>query len=593
MVFRVDDGVHGIELWITDGTPRGTRMIRDLCPGLCSGASYSEPLVIGARACFSGNSGSVAKPCVGAWVTDGTAQGTRLVYNPLPGGCQFFAPLHWRAAGGQAFFVLQDLGFSTPHLWRTDGTLQGTVQVTNLPHGGVSIDRFQGTDLGGSLLFTAEDPSFGAEPWISDGSPQGTRLLADLSLVDVGGSRPHDLQRAGGRVFFLADDGFHGAGGLWVSDGTEAGTRFVLDLLPGEDPFSPPNLLRGVETGGLLYFLLTGGPRPILWRSDGSPDGTVELSSEDLDILPSLVAVGSRVFFSAVDPLHGQELWTTDGTVEGTRLVADLEPGAAGSVPHGSTAFRGRLYFVATTTGTGEELWSTDGTVGGTKLVRDLNQLSPAGSEPRILGEHAGRLYFTAIDPQLGRVWWSTDGTAAGTTRRELGDPPLVLSLISAGSRFFFWSITSGAGHGLWVSDGTAAGTQRLSDVLVSDGLESARPVAFNGQLFFTGTSRRVLWKSDGTAAGTRPLLTREGEEIRSPSYFQSFAGSLFFTTFERGELFQSDGTPTGTFKLLQLQRVRIPFSPLDFELAATGPRLFFPNWDPENGSELWALEAE
>jgi len=38
MVFVADDGPHGVEPWVTDGTARGTVLLRDVCPGACSGA---------------------------------------------------------------------------------------------------------------------------------------------------------------------------------------------------------------------------------------------------------------------------------------------------------------------------------------------------------------------------------------------------------------------------------------------------------------------------------------------------------------------------------------------------------------------------
>ena len=41
----------------------------------------------------------------------------------------------------------------------------------------------------------------------------------------------------------------------------------------------------------------------------------------------SFVRVGGEVFFAADDGLHGQVLWRTDGTVEGTTLVKDITPG--------------------------------------------------------------------------------------------------------------------------------------------------------------------------------------------------------------------------------------------------------------------------
>ena len=42
----------------------------------------------------------------------------------------------------------------------------------------------------------------------------------------------------------------------------------------------------------------------------------------------TLVKAGERVFFCANDGEHGRELWVSDGTAAGTRLVKDIRPGA-------------------------------------------------------------------------------------------------------------------------------------------------------------------------------------------------------------------------------------------------------------------------
>jgi ELWxxDGT repeat protein len=603
-LFRADDGPHGAELWTTDGTPKGTRMIQDLCPGTCWGVGFSDPVALGGRAFFTGSDGLHGYE---PWSTDGTAAGTRMIRD-LCSGEICSSPVQWKAGKGKVFFVRQnDTGPFVPQLWSTDGTSTGTVRLTSYAWSGVSTDNLHSTLLNGSLLFTAGDPAYGSEPWMSDGTPQGTRLAADINVTNVGGSSPRDLKSAGGKTYFLARDGQHDSDALWVSDGTEAGTSFLLEPFAGE-PFGPssrPYLAAAAEAGGRA-FLIIGVPALFpgnldlfsLWRSDGTPGGTVRLTPESVQInwFEPMAVVGNQVFFVARDEIHDEELWVSDGTPEGTRMVVDLQaanPDYPGSYPSNLEAFQGRLYFSATVGQADRELWSSDGTPGGTVLVKDLWPLY--GSEPRLLAEHAGRLYFTAFDEQ-GQKLWSTDGTAAGTLPVDLTAGPENLVpgfMVSAGSRFFLWGGTyapngpANSDYGLWVSDGTAAGTRRLGDGAIEDPREIARPIVFNGEVYFGSTSG-VLWKSDGTAAGTQRLLTREGHEIRYPLSFRAFAGRLYFTTYHGQGLYESDGTQAGTRQLLHLIG---PANVNLFELAPAGSRLLFQNWDRDHGFELWGLE--
>src|SRR5207244_9188062 len=96
--------------------------------------------------------------------------------------------------------------------------------------------------------------------------------------------------------------------------------------------------------------------------------------------LPSdstLTYANSLIFFKADDRFdqNGVELWKTDGSVLGTNLLKDINPGhffagptliAQGSNPQNLTNVNGRLFFTATdftsANPTGTELWKSDGT---------------------------------------------------------------------------------------------------------------------------------------------------------------------------------------------------------------------------------------
>ena len=111
------------------------------------------------------------------------------------------------------------------------------------------------------------------------------------------------------------------------------------------------------------------------------------------------------VVFSADDGAHGRELWRTDGTAEGTQLLADLVPGLVGSEPDLIESVGRMAYFTASSVLGRREVWRTDGTAKGTRSI--------AGLEGRAGGTHRAR-------GTRGRP--AADRLPAARRRRRLGD---------------------------------------------------------------------------------------------------------------------------------------------------------------------------
>ena len=67
--------------------------------------------------------------------------------------------------------------------------------------------------------------------------------------------------------------------------------------------------------------------------------------------------MNGALFFEANDGTHGYELWETDGTPTGTKLVKDIQPGAGSSTPSNLAVVGNTLFFSADDGMHGREPW--------------------------------------------------------------------------------------------------------------------------------------------------------------------------------------------------------------------------------------------
>ena len=572
-LFHADDGVHGFEPWVTDGTPAGTHLLLDICPGSCNSLAFFYHVQSAAGGAYFG----AQDPSRGfeLWITDGTAAGTRLVKDLCPGLCSG-SPFNFRTVNGKLVFTAHAPDRRSV-LWRTDGTPQGTVRITDLGAGS-SIDPIAVLSPG-TLIFSGSDAVHGTELWRTNGTAAGTALVKDIASDNLLGSQPASFMTAGGKAFFLASDAAHGRE-LWTSDATSQGTHLVKDLTPGPGPQSWPADPVSAEAGGKLFFLGFAKNAWGLWKSDGTTAGTILLTPPSQTIFGSLAAVGNTVFFAAPRDF-GQELWKSDGTVAGTVPV----PGTPLSELGELAPLHGRLLFFSNDFGE-PELWSSDGTAAGTFLVKNISGGVYVPSNPSHLTEHNGRFFFFADDSVHGPGLWRTDGTEAGTVlAADLAVGPSFTPhlLASTGTKLFILGANND-GEGLWTSDGTAAGTRRIFTWLGS-GDPQPKSAIFQGRLYFV--SQGTLWRSDGTAAGTGPFLDSAGQPFLNAGSLRALSHHLYFTAGRDPNLWQTDGTRAGT------RPVATPTTgsmQVLGDLFQVGTRLFFQGQDAAAGRELWAI---
>src|SRR5688572_16823185 len=149
-------------------------------------------------------------------------------------------------------------------------------------------------------------------------------------------------------------------------------------------------------------------------------EGWVVERVANLNVTPKVVAPGPGVdlagalLFAGHSLDTGTELWRSDGTPRGTVLLKDISPGPAGSIPSDLTVFNGRVYFIAGDGAGGPNLWASDGTPAGTVRFAKLGgapPVTPGTRTPGILTVHGKSLYFPAGGKAPGL--WKTDGTEA------------------------------------------------------------------------------------------------------------------------------------------------------------------------------------
>lgn len=466
LVFAGAESEQG--LWSTDGTTEGTVQLA-LSKRTDSSVFFSKEidwlLTSDNRAWMLLDDGVVGPEL---YVTDGTPAGTMRLTDDVPAPAQLKGTQLIPIAGGVALRVTEPTtGAGYPyHLWLSDGTRAGTHHV-KLESALYGLSNAQVHRVRDRVFFAYDTVAEGPELWVWNGVsaalipgqpgnsgsfPYDARVLGDKFLFAVGGSAPglyvveHNASTAtrisGARLDVTST--FIGQAGslmtfavtgtasdsLWATDGTAAGTRALktMEVDPSRGGF-------GVATlGGRLVFpgqAVRNGPLAP-WVTDGTPEGTKELLKTHSRDLRAPVVLDGVAWGIAQTHADGFQLYRTDGTPEGSRVVT--APGATNiSNPLGVKSF-GSNQPLPSPTPMGHTLFFVANYFGRPQLFR----LDPSGGIDSLTAPDAGPSDPTCQDvatTYIGEVQFDTLCAAAVCYRRT-SHPDRALAVCASMSAF-------------------------------------------------------------------------------------------------------------------------------------------------------------
>jgi ELWxxDGT repeat protein len=586
LYFTAIDGVHGRELWMSDGTDAGTILVKDIDPDERSHFGPEYLTNVGGTLFFTADDRANGREL---WKSNGNSESTVLVKIIDPDTSDHSGPEDLFGFDGTLFFVADD-GEHGKELWMSDGTLAGTVLVRDLSpglsssspslltqfrgdlyfhayaSGSVGLFKSNGTEagtlpvadvsprqvtvVGQSLFLCARDSAGGYELWRSNGTAAGTVPVKDIWR---GGATSYlsELTDFNGRCLFAATNMDYG-NELWLSDGTEAGTYKVKDIHTLGNLGSNPSLLTNYQS--TLYFWVASG-EPGLWKSDGSVSGTERVVNQTpptkMIQYDDMLCYVSRGRLCASDG-------TTSGTYDWFKGTGFHDDGISQFTPFkGVTDTKEIIYFSIK-----DRLYKTCDN-GDCVLVKKINTswwdpIEDMTTAYQDENAQSGNLFFTAHTGGFfqDRELFVSDGTLDGTKLvKDIGgsdnaDPQNLTNV--NGICYFHASDGNGSsehGRELWKSDGTAAGTVMVKDVTPGrQGTDFGQFVAGKGQLYFI--AEKVIWTSNGTAEGTYPLVHFAVDDLTLLGHRIFFVGK---EAAHRGEAWISDGTLAGTFPLKEI----------------------------------------
>ena len=421
LFFSAENGTNGVELWKTDGTTAGTKLVKDINPG-AQGSDPDHFYAVGNLLLFTADNGTQGREL---WKSDGTTAGTELLAEIRPGSSSPFEDWFF-SLGSTDFQVFQNQLYFRAYtsddgleLYKSDGTSAGTGLLKSISPGGNDGCQGDFEALNGELYFIGFTFQHGGELWKTDGTANGT-----VQVTNNLNETPEDLKRLGNLLIFVEDDGTSGPE-LWKSDGTQAGTSLLknTDLASGSGGLSHQRNApeeRFFVAGSKAYFSVMDAQfTSQLWVTDGTPGGTLKLKTFDFssEQASHFVQLGSQVLFLSND-FAADNLWKTTGSIPSTQVVTDLIQGVS------SISYPNFLLLHAHD----NQVWFTDEYAGNISLFKTNGTNTELVTTPSISAFYDPQRFFSFGDKM---VFWAKSVSFNDNWEPYIYTPSLQFSSIS------------------------------------------------------------------------------------------------------------------------------------------------------------------
>jgi ELWxxDGT repeat protein len=619
--FTQDDGIHGTELWASNGDTTYTKLFRDF------------------------NLGS---------------------YHSNPSNFQIHNDL--------LFFNIQLWPSLDNELWYTNGSDTGTHRVFSSEY--LKDGTIQGLYPADSALIITVSKGTDTEVWVLDNQgspPQKLTVPASQGQIKF-------IMQIGNSYLFESIEFFYGS--MWSLTGNN--TEVLLDSIP-QASFTKFIEISKVNSDSSVILLVSNSDSSLLIKTNGTVSGTSTIKNIGPNIfnpeVDTLKKDGDSVLFH-LRYSNTSQVWMTDGTASGTHLVNSfyfirekyrttdnlfiqvnynnsstidsllawndstqsftvisevfrdklvqisdtfygLSVGHKVRVIHGTpptsylfnivyspseTVYINRfqeveneLYiygsFVNTSGNVSFAYWKFDKS-DSTFHPRDSSLFFNPSNLPLLLPDSI--FFYRALDRYSGYEWFRSDGTSDGTyTINDLKLDMMgyhgFLQPIDSSVYFAMRDLTSiggyfnstGAYHNdfIWKSDGTTETTKSME--FAPSRINSSTTKKINGKFVFFALNG--LWTTDLTNGGTERLSVIESFNSKDFGKLVKFKNHLYFP--KQDLLLRTDGTPVGTWPIKDIFSGTRNVTNIS-RLTPTDSLLFFVADDGTTGYELWSSDG-